>query len=148
MININVLWPLLGTQLSQGLNADVIDLWPTRLPVRSRGQRSIGVVTEVYYINTFIIGGTPSRQWWSVSVGVSSQNATSFGSGRLITTLGIGIVRIHFPLNHHKNRSVRVRLKGQSTPNYRRAAIMAAPESRFEGGKEKTEMLWRHIGNL
>jgi len=28
------------------------------------------------------------------------------------------------------------------------AAIMAAPEARFEGGKEKTKMLWRHIGDL
>jgi len=25
---------------------------------------------------------------------------------------------------------------------------MAAQESRFEGGKEQTEMLWRHIGDL
>jgi len=25
---------------------------------------------------------------------------------------------------------------------------MAAPEARFEGGKEKTEMLWRHMGAL
>ena len=28
------------------------------------------------------------------------------------------------------------------------AAITAAPEARVEGGKEKTEMLWRHIGTL
>jgi len=25
---------------------------------------------------------------------------------------------------------------------------MAAPEARFEGGKEQTEMLWRHIDDL
>jgi len=28
-----------------------------------------------------------------------------------------------------------------NNPNYRRAAIMAAPEARFKGRKEKTEML-------
>ena len=47
------------------------------------------------------------------------------------------------------NKYTRYHRYRDNNANQRMAAITAAaPEARFEGGKEKTEMLWRHIGAL